>query len=225
MRLVVDTRTGNTYDKYTTANPAERLLVGRFLTRLDDALPPVPPRRVLEVGAGEGEVATRITRRHPDALVTVLDLPDPALAGEWTGRRLTGVQGDAGQLPFPDDTFDLVLGIEVLEHVTDPELALAELARVASGDVVLSVPREPVWRLANMARGKYWGAWGNTPGHLQHWSSRSFTRLVARHLDVVSVRQPFPWTLVRARATGPGRALAASTTSSPTSDPGDARHG
>jgi 2-polyprenyl-3-methyl-5-hydroxy-6-metoxy-1,4-benzoquinol methylase len=93
-----------------------------------------------------------------------------------------------------------VLAIEVLEHVDDPEHALAEIARVARGDVVLSVPREPLWRVLNVARGRYVGRLGNTPGHVQHWSSDAFARLVARHLEVTGTWRPLPWTLLRARA-------------------------
>ena len=60
--------------------------------------------------------------------------------------------GDATALPFPDQAFDLVLAIEVLEHVPGPESALAELARVCSGTLVASVPFEPIWRAGNLAR-------------------------------------------------------------------------
>ncbi|HMJ77504.1 MAG TPA: hypothetical protein VK507_16105 [Iamia sp.] len=81
----------------------------------------------------------------------------------------------------------------------DPAAALAELARVARHHLVLSVPREPIWRVANLARGKYIGALGNTPGHVNHWSSGAFTRLVASRLTVAQVHRPFPWTVVSAR--------------------------
>ena len=112
---------------------------------------------------------------------------------------MTGLFADIARLPFPAKAFDLVLAIEVLEHVPDPDAALAELARLARGHLVLSVPREPIWRVANMARGKYLGALGNTPGHIQHWSARRFAQLVGRHVQVDAVRRPLPWTMVAAR--------------------------
>lgn len=194
-----DVPIGNTYDKYASKNPVERRLMEGFFARLDAALPAAAPRSVLEVGMGEGEVAGRVRARFPDARFVGIDLPDPELAEHWEQRQLAGSFADITQLPFPDASFDLVLAIEVLEHVDDPDGALQELARVATGSLVLSVPREPIWRAANLARGKYITALGNTPGHINHWSKRSFDQLVGRRFDVQHVATPFPWTMVSAR--------------------------
>ena len=85
-----------------------------------------------------------------------------------------------------------------------PELALAELARVARRDVVVSVPREPIWRAANLARGKYLTDLGNTPGHINHWGTKAFAELVGRRFHVRSVQTPFPWTMVAAEQSSGG---------------------
>lgn len=192
---------GNAYDKYGTSNPIERRIMDNFFRTLDGALPTAAPRRILEVGAGEGEVVGRVIReRWPDVPMTVLDLPDARLATHWSDRGLAGVFASVTELPLPDRSADLVLGIEVLEHVDDPHAALREIARVASADVLLSVPREPLWRVLNVARGRYWSDLGNTPGHIQHWSTRAFTDLVSKHLEVTGTWRPLPWTVVRARA-------------------------
>lgn len=192
--------TGNTYDKYTATNPVERRLMTGFLACLEGMLPATDPLSVLEVGIGEGEISTRLRARYPRARFTGIDLPDNDLAHCWRSRSLSGSFADIVRLPFADASFDLVLAIEVLEHVPDPEGALAELSRVARSNLVLSVPREPIWRLANMARGKYLRDLGNTPGHIQHWSARSFANLVGRYVTPVAVRSPFPWTMVGAQA-------------------------
>ena len=192
--------TGNAYDKYATSNPIERRLMEGFLRALDACLPDTPPATVLEVGMGEAEIASRIRQRYPGASIVGIDLPDPELAEAWDSKGIPGAFADIAHLPFPSGSFDLVLAIEVLEHVPDPDAALRDLARVGRGSFVLSVPDEPIWRVANMARGKYLRDLGNTPGHIQHWSQRSFRRQVAAHLDVDASVSPFPWTMVSARS-------------------------
>lgn len=193
-----DVETGNTYDKYASKNPVERKLMDGFFTALDQSLPATAPARILEVGVGEGEVTARLAQRWPDATFCGVDLPDPELAAQWDGKGFSPLFGDIGKLPFPDDSFDLVLAIEVLEHVPYPELALAELSRVGRRDLVVSVPRERIWSVANLARGKYISDLGNTPGHINHWGKKGFAELVGRRFDVRSVRSPFPWTMVAA---------------------------
>jgi ubiquinone/menaquinone biosynthesis C-methylase UbiE len=190
--------TGNTYDKYASSNPIERRLMSGFFRALDAALPAEAPGSILEVGVGEGEVGARVRARYPRARFVGIDLPDEDLAAHWGKQGLSGAFADIARLPFPDGAFDLVLGIEVLEHVPDPLAALEEVSRLATGHLVVSVPREPIWRIANMARGKYLGDLGNTPGHVNHWSKRAFAELVGTRFTVREVATPFPWTMVAA---------------------------
>jgi 2-polyprenyl-3-methyl-5-hydroxy-6-metoxy-1,4-benzoquinol methylase len=105
----------------------------------------------------------------------------------------------AENLPFAENEFDVASAIEVLEHVPDPAHTVAEMARCAKRHLLVSVPREPLWRGLNMARGAYLKDLGNTPGHLNHWSKRSFIALLGEHGDVVETRSPFPWTMLLVR--------------------------
>jgi 2-polyprenyl-3-methyl-5-hydroxy-6-metoxy-1,4-benzoquinol methylase len=105
----------------------------------------------------------------------------------------------AERLDYGDDEFDLVAATEVLEHVLEPERALSEMARVARRHLIVSVPREPLWRALNVARGAYVGQFGNTPGHLNHWSRHGFVGLLAGYGHVVEARSPFPWTMLLVR--------------------------
>ncbi len=196
---MTSTPTGNTYDKYGSTNPIEQRMMRGFFDALDGFLDAIaPPARVLEIGVGEGVVNARIGERFPQASVVGLDLPDDELAGSWAERDLSCVFGDATTLPFPDDAFDLVLAIEVFEHLPDTSGALVELRRVCAGSLIASVPFEPIWRVGNMARGRYIRDFGNTPGHINHWTSRGFRKLVATQFAVDETRNPMPWTMVRA---------------------------
>jgi ubiquinone/menaquinone biosynthesis C-methylase UbiE len=190
---------GNTYDKYGTRNPVARFLVQRFLRAVDEAVADVAPASVLDAGCGEGTVTERIARRLPDATVVGLDVADPGLVAQWNeraGENLAFHAGSAYSLPYADGAFELVCALEVLEHLERPAAGLEELARVSSRALVLSVPREPLWRVLNVASGRYVRALGNTPGHVNHWSRREFVRFAARAGRVGRVRTPLPWTVL-----------------------------
>jgi ubiquinone/menaquinone biosynthesis C-methylase UbiE len=189
---------GNNYDKYASTNPIERRMMTGFFSALDQTLEGLQPSTIVEVGAGEGRITERLASRFPNASIIGLDLPDSELAGEWASLEVPMFFGDVTRLPFADDSIDVIVGLEVLEHVPSPERAVEEIARVCRGAAVLSVPREPIWRIGNMARGRYIRQLGNTPGHVNHWSARSFERLVSRAFDVERVTRPLPWTMLRA---------------------------
>ena len=196
------TVTGNTYDKYGSTNPVVRRLMNGFETTLAQLLDQANPRSLLDVGCGEGVLTHEWAQRPAMERIVGIDLDDPRLHKLWANRQAPNLSYQvmkAENLPFADDEFDAATAIEVLEHVPDPEHTAAEMARCASKWVLVSVPREPIWRVTNMARGAYWRSLGNSPGHLNHWSKRSFVELWRRHGEVVEARSPFPWTMLLVR--------------------------
>jgi 2-polyprenyl-3-methyl-5-hydroxy-6-metoxy-1,4-benzoquinol methylase len=194
--------TGNTFDKYGSQNPVVRRLMSGFHRTLDELWSQAAPSSVLDVGCGEGVLTLEWAERLGSGRIVGIDLEDPKLRAEWARRERPNLEfraEEATRLSFGDGEFELAAAIEVLEHVPEPEATLAEMARVASGHLLVSVPREPLWRGLNMARGAYWRELGNTPGHLNHWSKRGFVSLLSRYGEVVEARSPFPWTMLLVR--------------------------
>ena len=195
--------TGNTYDKYGSTNPVVKRLMAGFHRELDELFEQAAPASALDVGCGEGVLTERWAERLGEGRVVGIDLDDEKLRNEWNQRPRANLEFrpvDGPDLPFRDDEFDLACAIEVLEHVPDPSLTLSEMVRVARRWVLVSVPREPLWRGLNMARGAYLRNLGNTPGHVNHWSKRAFLDFVGHHGQVEEVRTPFPWTMLLVRA-------------------------
>jgi SAM-dependent methyltransferase len=191
--------TGNTYDKYGSENPVVKKLMAGFHASLDELWDIAKPRSVLDVGCGEGVLTSEWAERLADGRIVGIDLDDPKLRAEWEKRRRPNLEyraEEATRLSFADDEFDMATAIEVLEHVPQPEETLAEMARVASRWLLVSVPREPIWRMVNMARGAYWKALGNTPGHVNHWTKVGFKSLLTQFGAVEEIRSPFPWTML-----------------------------
>jgi SAM-dependent methyltransferase len=110
--------------------------------------------RFIDVGAGAGRHSYEALRRGAD--VTAYDLDDVELKGV---AEMFGAMAEAGELPpgaagrtetgdvlampFPDGHFDTVLASEILEHVPEDDLAIAELVRILApgGTLAVTVPR------------------------------------------------------------------------------------
>jgi SAM-dependent methyltransferase len=197
-----DVPTGNTFDKYGSSNPVVRRLMSSFHAALDELWERAAPESVLDVGCGEGVLTAAWAERLGDARIVGIDLEDPKLRAEWERRTRPNLEfrvEEATSLSFADDEFDLATAIEVLEHVPEPEATVGQMARVARRRLLVSVPREPLWRGLNVARGAYLRSLGNTPGHVNHWSKRDFVSLLSRHGTVEEARSPFPWTMLLVR--------------------------
>jgi ubiquinone/menaquinone biosynthesis C-methylase UbiE len=199
---VEEVPTGNTYDKYGSTNPVVRRLMHGFERTLAELFAQAAPDSVLDVGCGEGVLTHQWAQQLGERRIVGIDLDDEKLKAEWATRQRPNLEYRtmlAENMPFAEDEFDVACAIEVLEHVPDPAHTVAEMARVARRHLLVSVPREPLWRMLNMARGAYLTDLGNTPGHVNHWSKRTFVRLLSQHGEVVEKRSPFPWTMLLVR--------------------------
>ena len=197
---------GNVYDKYGTSNPVARRLMAGFTSRLDRLVERTGAKRGHEVGCGEGELAIRLARRGiamrgTDAFPQVLEEARRRAAG--AGVEIEFEATPVEQLDPGRHAAELIVCCEVLEHLEDADRALDVLAELARPWLIASVPREPLWRALNLARLSYAGEWGNTPGHLNHWSRRDFVRFLTRRFEVVEVESPTPWTMVLCRVQSP----------------------
>jgi 2-polyprenyl-3-methyl-5-hydroxy-6-metoxy-1,4-benzoquinol methylase len=178
----------------------EARLLERFRRRLVDQLKSLDPQDILDAGCGEGHVSAWVHEALPGCEITGLEARREALAAyRARNPHAPAVQADLTATPFEDRTFDVVLCTEVLEHLPAPGRALAELARVSAGHLVLTVPHEPFFRAGNFGRGRYLRRLGSTPGHLNTWGRRSFLNLVETEADPLKWFSAFPWQGVVAR--------------------------
>ena len=199
----VEQPAGNYYDKYGSGNPIVQRIMSGFLSSFERLVEESGAARALEIGCGEAELSILMAKRGltvagcdiaPEAIEEAkLRVASANVDVELWVQRIEDFAGDSSRAA------PLVVCCEVLEHLDDPEQGLKILSELAEPWLLCSVPREPIWRILNMARGKYLGHFGNTPGHVNHWSTAGFKRFVSQRFEIVRTLTPLPWTMLLCR--------------------------
>lgn len=181
--------------KYESKNKLKQLCIKNFQKQLVSLVKECAPKSILDVGCGEAFNSSAILNEI-DAAYTGIDLDAGAV--ELAQKRVpqgTFKTGSIYELPFEENSFDLVLCNEVLEHIDNPTAGLKELFRVSSGPVILSVPHEPWFRLGNLLSLTNVFRLGNPEEHINHWSANSFAKEFAEVFTISKQALPFPWIL------------------------------
>lgn len=192
--------------KYESGRVGQALLDGYFRA-IEELLQQVEVRdeqRAIEIGCGEGFSTMRLRPILDRGVIFEASeyVRDQVHLARQNNPEISVKHESIYELTHESATFDVVFLLEVLEHLDHPSQGLREVTRVLKpgGYLIAGVPREPLWRALNMARGKYLSSLGNTPGHLNHWSKRAFINYIDECFgEVVASRSPIPWTLVLAR--------------------------
>jgi len=187
---------GNLYDKYGTKNLIVSYLMKGFYDSLEELVSMTGALDIHEVGCGEGYLSAFLAKENKT--VRASDFSQRVIDKAHDITKNLGIDvhfrvANIYDLNPQKDAAEVVVCCEVLEHLEYTERAMQVLSKLATPYLLISVPREPIWRLLNLARGKYVSSLGNTPGHIQHWSKSSFLRLLDKHVDIINVRTPLPW--------------------------------
>jgi SAM-dependent methyltransferase len=164
-------KVGEYYDLYWSDegfNPEQsfddviRTILQRYVRSTDECI---------DVGCGKGGGASEWLARHARSYLGV-DVSNRALAeARRSGLRVAHIN-DASELPYPDESFDLAICLEVFEHLFDPQRAAREIHRVlrSGGRLIATVPNAAHWRqrfdLALLGR---WHPFGDAEGAIRPW--------------------------------------------------------
>ncbi|OBZ34283.1 MULTISPECIES: class I SAM-dependent methyltransferase [Methanohalophilus] len=186
---------GNLYNKYESKNPLVKFLMKMYLNDFDSLIYPIKNEieSTFEIGCGEGYLTKHIR-----------DMGIPIEGADVSERVVEHAREIHPSINFTvksiyevsnyNKKHDLILASEVLEHLEKPEHAIDELKEATTKYIFLSVPNEPFFRMANVLRLKYLNDLGNTPGHINHWSYKSFKKFIENNsLKIVSSKISTLW--------------------------------
>ncbi|HEX3394740.1 MAG TPA: class I SAM-dependent methyltransferase [Acidimicrobiales bacterium] len=168
------------------------------LDLLDVVVRPLGRRlQILDVGCGDGTITAQAARRAQPADAVGVDWARSAVdAAARQGVKAVRTTVDGGGLPFAPGSFDVVLMSEVIEHLVDPDLALAEARRVLApgGTLLLSTPNLAAWFnrvlllagvqpvFSEVSRLGVFGRPGSqVVGHLRLFTARALTEVLVAH--------------------------------------------
>lgn len=187
-----ETITGNYFNKYKSKNPLVKFIMGKYFNTLFKCLDDLKFKTVLDMGCGEGEILKVLKDKHPKIKGLGLDI-DRHMIKQIKIPDFTFDTKYLDTDSFSVDAYDLVLCLEVLEHIENYELALKNLNKINTKALVISVPNEPFFRLSNLLRLKYIHRWGNTPGHVNNFTITKFKRIIRTHFNNDSIEFYNSW--------------------------------
>lgn len=181
------------YTKYQTKNPVVNWLIRGFYAKIGQIMQKLNYQSLLDAGCGDGESLSRLANLLPDKTVGIDNDEKQIDRARIRFPKIKLEMQDIYHLPYENNSFDLVLCSEVLEHLDNPSKVLTELIRVSSKYLIFSVPHEPFFMLGNLIRGKNISSFGNDPQHINHWNKRTFSQLLSVKVNVRLVASSFPW--------------------------------
>jgi 2-polyprenyl-3-methyl-5-hydroxy-6-metoxy-1,4-benzoquinol methylase len=193
---------GNYYYKYASKNPIERYLIKRYEDTFKRIVASLPVKSIYEVGSGEGVLIKWLTEIKPEIKIYGSDI-EPIFDFSLFRDSLTAptfLINEADNIPFSANSVDGIIACEVLEHLPNPARSIQELKRMNAQYYLFTVPNDKLWKILNMIRLKYIKDLGNTPGHINHWSRKSFCKLVSEYLNINYSLYVQPWIFVLATA-------------------------
>lgn len=180
--------------KYYSRNPLKKYLLKKFTDRIISIIGDIRPKKILDAGCGEGFIAQLLLSRFPDLNYTGIELDENTVR---KARRKVNqakfIQGSVTKLPFNANTFDLVLCLEVLEHLPNPIQGLKELRRVSKKTVLVSVPDEPLFSCLRLLFFQDILRLGKHPEHLNFWNIRTFSEFLKKYFKKIILFKAMPW--------------------------------
>jgi ubiquinone/menaquinone biosynthesis C-methylase UbiE len=169
-------------------NPLTRRVTGHFVKDILSEVDSLNIDSILDIGCGTGYITKSLQDHSSTCLACDLDLSRLMLAKEYTNGSVSLIAADVTKLPFKGTTFDLVVASEVLEHVPNSDLMLKEIKRVSRNYVIITVPYEPIFHVANFLRGKNVTRFGNPEDHIHHFNKRSLEKMLSEYFSQVNIK-------------------------------------
>lgn len=185
--------------KYQTVNFLKRFFIFLFLKKTASLIKEIKAKKILDIGCGEGQVINFLKKENSTLKFTGFDVSKEAV--DRVKKILPEEKFSVANIYqvdkiFQNQGFDLVLILEVLEHLKQPDLALGKLKKLKTRYFLFSVPKEPWFSFGNFLMGKNITRLGRDKDHRWFWKREEFLDLLKQDFKIIKlINNPF-WTIV-----------------------------
>lgn len=156
------------------------------------------PKNVLDVGCASGWFLSKLALKYPKANYTGVDVHKKAIDyGKKRYKNLKLICADAHSLPFPNESFDVVICAEVLEHVKNPKKVLLEIKRVLTKDGIVIIEMDS-GNLLFRAIWYWWthlrhGVWRDS--HIHAFNTKKLENMIKNSGFIITKKKVFNYTM------------------------------
>lgn len=186
--------TGN-IEKYKTKNPLKFFIIKKFIENILTEVENKNPGKILDIGGGEGILAELIEKKL-NKKVNILDIDKEDIFFAKKYFNKTVIYGNLYNLPFLSNSYDMVICLEVLEHIENLEKSLEEIKRISSKNIILSVPNSFLFRIGNIVSFKNLRRLGESPDHKNYFNIKKINSLISQYFTVEKIICSSVWIII-----------------------------
>lgn len=199
---------GNHFDKYLSKNFFVKIIMNNFEKSLTHLMNKFDNKNFFDLGCGDGHWMSYYHQKN--FFVRGGDHSEKQLKIIKEKYNYNGYKIDIYNSNFvyemnkilENEKINNILFSEVLEHLYRPNYVLNKLSKLNFQKMIITVPNEPLWRILNILRLKYLKDFGNTPGHVNHFSKEKLKKIIYENnlkVEKTLITQPFILMLIKKR--------------------------
>ncbi len=181
-----------TQDEIKYSDKVRKVLINGLLKKVLQQIQKLKAKEILDVGCGEGFTHQYFLGKDKSLKIVGIDQNKDLIEKAKKRNPLVSYFSNDLFSLKDEQNYDLLLMMEVLEHLEEPKKALLKINNLCK-KAIFTVPYEPWFSVFSLLSGKYLKTLGKHPEHLNFWNPKTLKKFLEEGYSEVSVLVSFPW--------------------------------
>lgn len=153
---------------------------------------------LIDVGCGEGFISNYIYMNTNIKKITAVDINKESIEyAKKQNNNINYINKDIRKLKYSQNEFDIVICLEVLEHLKYHKEVLKKINSIFKKRLIITIPYEPYFSLGNFLFFKNVKTFGKPQEHVNFWNKKSIRKyLIENNINNFKIETSFPWIII-----------------------------